>query len=101
MTPRTEGGDSEMRGKGSSMVRMSQRMDSMEELLSLFRGSQSLPSAPVEDPLLSPCSTATELQELTRGTTCYSSLRRLEARLQLCRKNFPALNAAEDLMGLH
>ncbi|XP_076141420.1 uncharacterized protein LOC143125502 isoform X3 [Alosa pseudoharengus] len=75
VTPRTEGGDSaiemEMRAVRTSMVRMAQRIDliegKIEEVLSLLRGSQSLPSAPVEDLLLSPCSTVTELQDLDQS----------------------------------
>jgi len=54
---------------------MAQRMDSfeekmeqkMDELLMLLRSSQSPLSAPVDDMLLSPCSTVTELEEFDRS----------------------------------
>ncbi|KAF1377211.1 hypothetical protein PFLUV_G00198290 [Perca fluviatilis] len=50
---------------------MAQRMDTfeekMDELLMLLRSFQSPPSAPVDDLLLSSCSTVTELQEFDRS----------------------------------
>ncbi|KAF1384401.1 hypothetical protein PFLUV_G00119750 [Perca fluviatilis] len=55
----------------TSITRMAQRMDTfeekMDELLMLLRSSQSPPSAPVDDVLLSPCSTVIELQEFNRS----------------------------------
>ncbi|KAK7138447.1 hypothetical protein R3I94_013920 [Phoxinus phoxinus] len=73
----TEGGGSametEMRAMWTSITRMAQRMEKMEqrldEVLMLLRSSQSQspPSAPVDDMLLSPCSTVTELEEFDRS----------------------------------
>ncbi|KAG1927369.1 hypothetical protein F2P79_024307 [Pimephales promelas] len=65
----------EMRAVRTSITRMAQRMDSfeekmeqkMDELLMLLRSSQSPLSAPVDDMLLSPCSTVTELEEFDRS----------------------------------
>ncbi|XP_039673211.1 uncharacterized protein LOC120569405 [Perca fluviatilis] len=60
-----------MRAMRTSITRMAQRMDTfeekMDELLMLLRSSQSSPSVPVDDMLLSPCSTVTELHELDRS----------------------------------
>ncbi|KAF1374381.1 hypothetical protein PFLUV_G00228500 [Perca fluviatilis] len=55
----------------TSITRMAQRMDTfqekMDELLMLLRSSQSPPSAPVDDMMLSACSTVTKLQEFDRS----------------------------------
>ncbi|KAK7140241.1 hypothetical protein R3I94_012754 [Phoxinus phoxinus] len=65
--------ETEMRAMWTSITRMAQRMEKMEqrldEVLMLLRSSQSQspPSAPVDDMLLSPCSTVTELEEFDRS----------------------------------
>ncbi|XP_078126033.1 uncharacterized protein LOC144530362 [Sander vitreus] len=60
-----------MRAVRTSIARLTQRMDAfeekMDELLMLLRTSQSPPSAPGEDMLVSPCSTVTELEEFDRS----------------------------------
>ncbi|KAG5263757.1 hypothetical protein AALO_G00268240 [Alosa alosa] len=69
VTHHTEGGGHGDGNKSNkdNHYRMAQRMDAfeekMDELLMLLRSSQSPPFAPVDDVLLSSCSTVTELQE--------------------------------------